>query len=109
MAEYLVHSMLRTGDFPYPQTPYFSDVPASHPKFKWIQKLFEMGITAGCGDLRFLNEGVRARAFRARESDSARRSPRSHRASRGSGPRGGGLRCYFTRKWLISLSFSLQM
>jgi hypothetical protein len=30
-------------------TPYFSDVPATHASFKQIQKLYEAGITAGCG------------------------------------------------------------
>ncbi|MBL8222682.1 MAG: S-layer homology domain-containing protein, partial [Bryobacterales bacterium] len=29
-------------------TPYFTDVPASHPFFRYIQRLFEERITAGC-------------------------------------------------------------
>jgi len=29
-------------------TPYFADVPPSHLFFAWIQKLYELGITAGC-------------------------------------------------------------
>jgi hypothetical protein len=35
--------------FSYPSTPYFSDVPATHPQFQWIQKMSELGYTAGCG------------------------------------------------------------
>ena len=33
---------------PQQLTPYFSDVPASDPQFKYIQKLYELGITGGC-------------------------------------------------------------
>ena len=29
------------------QQPYFSDVPASHPQFQFVQKLYELGITGG--------------------------------------------------------------
>jgi hypothetical protein len=32
----------------YPATPYFTDVPASHPYFPWIQKMRQLGITSGC-------------------------------------------------------------
>jgi uncharacterized repeat protein (TIGR01451 family) len=32
----------------YPTTPYFTDVPASHPYFPWIQKMKQLGITTGC-------------------------------------------------------------
>ena len=32
----------------YPTTPYFTDVPASHPYFPWIQKMKQLGITSGC-------------------------------------------------------------
>ncbi|MBK9171226.1 MAG: S-layer homology domain-containing protein [Bryobacterales bacterium] len=36
-------------DFTYPQTPYFTDVPADRYSFKYVQKLRELNITAGCG------------------------------------------------------------
>jgi hypothetical protein len=37
------------GDsFSYPQTAYFTDVPAGNQYFKYVQKLKELGITAGC-------------------------------------------------------------
>ena len=32
----------------YPPTPYFTDVPATHPYFPWIQKMEQLGITSGC-------------------------------------------------------------
>jgi hypothetical protein len=32
----------------YPTTPYFTDVPASHPYFPWTQKMKQLGITSGC-------------------------------------------------------------
>jgi hypothetical protein len=35
-------------DFPFPATPYFTDVTASHAYFRWIQKMGELGITSGC-------------------------------------------------------------
>lgn len=36
-------------NFTGPSTPYFDDVPPSHLYFRWIQKMKELGITAGCG------------------------------------------------------------
>ena len=35
--------------FTFSATPYFNDVPASHWVFKYIQRLYELGITTGCG------------------------------------------------------------
>ena len=32
----------------YPTTPFFTDVPATHPYFPWIQKMKQLGITTGC-------------------------------------------------------------
>ena len=32
----------------YPATPYFADVPTTHPYFPWIQKMEQLGITSGC-------------------------------------------------------------
>lgn len=47
MAEFIVKALL--GKEVYSSnTPYFSDVPASHPQFRYIQKLKELGITTGC-------------------------------------------------------------
>lgn len=48
MAVFLVRSVLNTDSFTFPSTPYFTDVPASHPQFKYIQKIRELGYTIGC-------------------------------------------------------------
>jgi hypothetical protein len=40
---------MKYGDsFSYPLTPFFTDVPASHSAFKYIQKLRDANLTAGC-------------------------------------------------------------
>jgi hypothetical protein len=52
MAIFLVRGKLRAllgDDFSFPQTAYFNDVPSTHPSFKFIQKLRELGVTLGCG------------------------------------------------------------
>jgi uncharacterized repeat protein (TIGR02543 family) len=47
MAVWIIRSLL--GDsFTYSSVPYFSDVPASDPQFRYIQKMKELGITSGC-------------------------------------------------------------
>lgn len=48
VAELLIGAKYRNGvNFAYPSTPYFSDVAASHPQFRFIQKMREQGITSG--------------------------------------------------------------
>jgi hypothetical protein len=50
MAVLIVRSRLGTSTpTNYPATPYFTDVPPSHPFFPWVQKMKQLGITAGCG------------------------------------------------------------
>lgn len=49
MAEFIVRTLFGET-FPFPQTPFFPDVPANHPSFRFIQKLRETSITIGCGD-----------------------------------------------------------
>jgi hypothetical protein len=49
MAVFIIRALLGGDSFPFPETPFFTDVPASHPLFKWIQKMRELGITSGCG------------------------------------------------------------
>jgi hypothetical protein len=47
MAVFIIRALM--GDsFAYQQTPYFTDVPASHPFFAYVQKMKELGITSGC-------------------------------------------------------------
>jgi hypothetical protein len=48
MAVFIIRSLLGTDDFTFAGTPYFSDVPANHPQFRWVQKMRELGITNGC-------------------------------------------------------------
>ncbi len=51
MSVFVVRGKLKSlhgDDFQFPQTAYFTDVPASDPRFKFVQKLRELGITAGC-------------------------------------------------------------
>ncbi|MBL8216482.1 MAG: S-layer homology domain-containing protein [Bryobacterales bacterium] len=52
-ARFIASAMLRTTAFPWSQTPAFSDVPPTHPHFRFVQKLAELGITQGCGNGRF--------------------------------------------------------
>lgn len=48
MAVFIVRGLFGGDTFPYPTTPYFTDVSANHPFFRWIQKMRELGITTGC-------------------------------------------------------------
>lgn len=47
MAVFIVRAIYGNDNFAFLGTPYFNDVPATHPQFKWIQKLRELGITSG--------------------------------------------------------------
>ena len=47
MAIFMVRAAYGSDNFPYSTTPYFADVPANATGFKWIQKMFELGITGG--------------------------------------------------------------
>jgi hypothetical protein len=49
MAVFVVRSVLGGDNFIYTQTPYFTDVPATHPYFPWIQKEQDLGIALTCG------------------------------------------------------------
>jgi hypothetical protein len=53
MAVFIVRAAMGSDDFTYATTPYFSDVPASHQFFKWIQKLRDLKITAGCSTTQY--------------------------------------------------------
>ncbi len=46
----LVRGVYGNDNFSYSITPHFNDVNASSFGFQWIQKLFELGITSGCGN-----------------------------------------------------------
>ena len=51
MAVFIITSIFRSADFSYSPTPHFADVPAAPAAFgfKWIQAMYELGITGGCG------------------------------------------------------------
>jgi hypothetical protein len=49
MAILMVRSVMGGDNYTYAGTPYFTDVPASAFAFKWIQKLKELNVSAGCG------------------------------------------------------------
>jgi hypothetical protein len=48
MAVFIIRSLMGNDNFQAQITPYFTDVPATHPYFKHIQKMRELGITTGC-------------------------------------------------------------
>ena len=50
MAVFIVRGLIGNDNFSYSTIPYFADVPAGSFGFQWIQKLFELGITTGCGN-----------------------------------------------------------
>ena len=48
MAIFMVRAIEGGDNFNFSATPYFSDVQTNDFGFKWIQKMKELGITAGC-------------------------------------------------------------
>ncbi|MCC6366776.1 MAG: S-layer homology domain-containing protein [Bryobacterales bacterium] len=52
MAAFLVRAVVGEG-FTFSNQPYFTDVPATHPYFSYIQKLRELGVTNGCSATQF--------------------------------------------------------
>ena len=53
MAIFVVRGIFGNDNFSYSTIPHFNDVPVGAFGFQWIQKLYEMGITSGCGDSNF--------------------------------------------------------
>ncbi len=56
MAVFIVRALLGSAAFSFSPAPYFSDVPATHPQFAFIQKLRELGVTNGCTAATFCPE-----------------------------------------------------
>ncbi|MBL8233913.1 MAG: SBBP repeat-containing protein [Bryobacterales bacterium] len=48
MAVFIIRSLLGGDNFTHPAAPYFGDVPGTHPQYRHIQKMRELGITSGC-------------------------------------------------------------
>jgi hypothetical protein len=49
MAVFLVRAVMGGDTFSYNPVPHFADVAPSDWSFKWVQKLYELKITVGCG------------------------------------------------------------
>ena len=49
MAIFIVRSIVGGDTFAYSAVPHFNDVDAGTFGFKWIQKMYELSIAAGCG------------------------------------------------------------
>jgi len=62
MAVFIITSMFGGSSFSYTTTPYFNDVPVSNGFFKFIQKMTDLGITAGCGSNNFCPDDSISRA-----------------------------------------------
>ena len=59
MAVFIITGIFRSADFSYSTTPHFTDVQPGDFGFKWIQAMYELGISAGCGDGNYCpNESV---------------------------------------------------
>ncbi|MEM0333543.1 MAG: S-layer homology domain-containing protein, partial [Candidatus Aenigmatarchaeota archaeon] len=61
MAAFIIRALLGEN-FNYSMTPYFHDVPTHSWSFRYVQKLYEMGITKGCGGAFFCPYDVVTRA-----------------------------------------------
>ncbi|MBV6464874.1 MAG: hypothetical protein PGMFKBFP_00139 [Anaerolineales bacterium] len=52
MAAFVIRGKMRGlygGDtFPFPQTPFFTDVATAHPFFRFVQQMRDLGVTSGC-------------------------------------------------------------
>lgn len=44
----LVRAIVRSDDFRAPAGAHFQDVPATHPMYRYVQKMVELGLTSGC-------------------------------------------------------------
>lgn len=62
MAVFVIRGLLGTSNFAYPMTPYFTDVPSSHPFFKYVQKMRELNITGGCSATQYCPDSPNTRA-----------------------------------------------
>jgi hypothetical protein len=50
MAIFMVKAAYNDGPFTTNPVPYFNDVPVGSFGFQWIQKMYELGLTSGCGN-----------------------------------------------------------
>jgi probable HAF family extracellular repeat protein len=52
MAVFIIRAKF-TDTFDSPSNPFFTDVPATHPFFRYVQKMREQGITSGCSPTQY--------------------------------------------------------
>jgi len=62
MAVFVIRALLKSDTFPYSAVQAFDDVPPSHPYFRYIQKMKELGITSGCSATQYCPDGPVTRA-----------------------------------------------
>lgn len=65
MAVFMILSWLKATNqtsFTFTQTPYFTDVPANHPFFRFIQKMRDLGFRTGCSATQYCPDSVVTRA-----------------------------------------------
>lgn len=65
MAVFMILSWLRATNqttFTFTQTPYFTDVPANHPFFRFIQKMRDLGFRTGCSATTYCPDSLVTRA-----------------------------------------------
>lgn len=58
MAVFIVRALFGGDNFPFNSTPFFTDVPSTHPFFRWIQKMRELGVTSGCTATTYCPDGA---------------------------------------------------
>ncbi|MBL8219605.1 MAG: S-layer homology domain-containing protein [Bryobacterales bacterium] len=56
MAAFIIRALFGES-FSYTLTPYFTDVAATHPYFRYIQKMRDQGITIGCTETTYCPNG----------------------------------------------------
>ncbi|MFN7938238.1 MAG: BACON domain-containing carbohydrate-binding protein [Bryobacteraceae bacterium] len=61
MAALIVRAKVQSDNFAYNGTPYFTDVPTTHPFFRHIQKLRDLGVTLGCTTTTFCPDAPNTR------------------------------------------------
>ena len=65
MAVFIIASWMQANNltsFTHPPTPYFTDVPATHPFFRFIQKMRELGFWNGCSANQYCDGSAVTRA-----------------------------------------------
>jgi len=65
MAVFVTRSVAGSDNFVYSQIPYFTDVPANHPYFPWIQRMEDTGIALPCSPTMYCPDTPVTRAIMA--------------------------------------------